>query len=143
MRGARGAGRNGEPAGFEKPLEEPKDAGLLDLAHLSRQCLGDRNLADELLREFRAQSLTLAGRLAEGGAAAAAPGNLAHRLRGAALAVGAWKVACAAEAVEAIARSGGQGKGPIPNVEMSQAVSKLVEAVSLTAEEIDRTQPGR
>jgi len=137
MTGARRAGRNGVKVGFEKPLEEPKEAALLDLEHLRRQCLGDQSLADELLREFHAQSLMLAGRLAEGDAAAVAPGDLAHRLRGAALAVGAWRVARAAEAVEAIARTGGKG----PSVEMSRAVSNLVEAVLRTAEEIGRVQP--
>jgi HPt (histidine-containing phosphotransfer) domain-containing protein len=108
------------------------EAPPLDLEHLSRQCLGDRDLMTELMTLFQAQARALAAQLAGERLAPAAKADVAHRLRGSSLAVGAFAVARAAAAVEACGRDGAGV------VEMSQAVAALGEAVSRAAAEIDR-----
>lgn len=75
---------------FERPL---------DLVHLARQTLGDPDLEAEVLALFVTQSSAMLARIA----AAVEAGErqmLAHTFKGSARAVGAWKVAAAAEAVE-------------------------------------------
>ncbi|HET9904788.1 MAG TPA: Hpt domain-containing protein [Xanthobacteraceae bacterium] len=82
-------------------LAAPDDPAI-DLVHLSRMTLGDRALEREVLHMFlRQAAMLLAGM--EVRADEAAP--LAHRLKGAARGVGAWRVAAAAEAVEQAVRS--------------------------------------
>jgi HPt (histidine-containing phosphotransfer) domain-containing protein len=77
----------------------------IDLVHLARQTMGDRELEKELLALFDRQAAQIAEQLA-----AAAPGaesaNLAHKLKGSARAVGAGAVAAAAENYEHGARAG-------------------------------------
>jgi HPt (histidine-containing phosphotransfer) domain-containing protein len=70
----------------------------IDLVHLARMTLGDRSLEREVLQLFVRQAAVLLGRMdaAEPNAIAA----LAHTLKGSARGLGAWRVACAAEAVE-------------------------------------------
>ena len=113
---------------------------LVDLAHLSRQCMGDEDLEAEILSQFRTQSLALAALLRTDNLLAfAAQADIAHRLRGSALAAGAPAVVSAAEAVEACGRAGAGGSGSANRiVEMSQAIATLSEAVVRTAAEIDR-----
>ena len=110
----------------------PPDGAALDLDHLAGQCLGDRDLEAELLSLFRAQAIALAAELASDRLSPSAGADIAHRLRGSALAVGAFAVARAAEAVEACGRDAGGA------VEMSQAIAALGDAVSRAAAEIDR-----
>lgn len=80
-------------ASFERPI---------DLVHLSRQTLGDRALETEILTLFVVQARTLVERI---GAAddGQARSDLAHTLKGSARAVGAFRVAEAAEACEVVA----------------------------------------
>ncbi len=113
---------------------------LLDLAHLSRQCMGDEDLETEILSQFRSQSLALAAQLTTDSLLPfAAQADIAHRLRGSALAAGAPAVVSAAEVVEACGRASAGGFGGANRVvEMSQAISTLSEAVLRTAAEIDR-----
>ena len=109
----------------------------LDLEQLLRRCMNDRDLAAELLSAFRDQSLTLVRRLGDAGEAGLeARADLAHRLKGSALAVGAGAVARAAEAAERAGRRG--SASPANAAEMSQAIVKLAEAVVEAAAEIDR-----
>ncbi len=74
-------------------------AGALDLEHLDRATFGDPALRRDVLALFDRQAGQL---LAEIAAAAepAARGEIAHRLRGAALGIGAQAVAEAAAALE-------------------------------------------
>ena len=80
-----------------------RDEGPLDRGHLARQTLGDAGLEREILSLFQRQSGVILNRLME-----ASGGEerriAAHTLKGSARAVGAWRVAAAAEAVENGAR---------------------------------------
>jgi HPt (histidine-containing phosphotransfer) domain-containing protein len=75
--------------------EEPLDRG-----HLARQTLGDSDLEREVLSLFRRQSSIILARLIEAREAEERRAA-AHTLKGSARALGAWRVAAAAEAVEA------------------------------------------
>lgn len=86
------SGAEGVASSFERPV---------DLVHLARQTLGDRSLEREILDLFAIQARSLGARL--GVAAPEARADLAHTLKGSARAVGAWGVAAAAEACEALA----------------------------------------
>jgi HPt (histidine-containing phosphotransfer) domain-containing protein len=82
----------------DTPSLAPDDRPI-DLVHLARTTLGDRSLEREVLQLFDRQSTLLLARMR-----AAAPGTLvalAHTLKGSARGIGAWRVARAAEAVEA------------------------------------------
>jgi len=89
------------------------DDGPIDNDHLDRMTLGDSALEHEVLAMFSAQAVGLIARLvtlrsdgksfdgrsSEGLA-------LAHTLKGSARAIGAFRVADAAEALEAVIRNG-------------------------------------
>jgi HPt (histidine-containing phosphotransfer) domain-containing protein len=77
------------------------DDGPIDIAHLARMTLGDVGLEREVLAMFAGQSAGLVGALAAMPANAAA---LAHTLKGSARAIGAVRVAEAAEWLEAAMR---------------------------------------
>jgi HPt (histidine-containing phosphotransfer) domain-containing protein len=81
------------------------DDGPIDIAHLKRVTLGDAGLEREVLAMFAWQAVRLLEALAALPADAA---ELAHTLNGSARAVGAFKVADAAEAFEASLRDGGE-----------------------------------
>src|SRR5262245_25042131 len=74
-------------------LERP-----IDLVHLARMTLGERSLEREVLQLFDRQAAILLGRMQT--APVEAIGALAHTLKGSARAIGAMRVARAAEAVE-------------------------------------------
>ncbi len=88
--------------------ESAAAAPAVDLAHLSRQTLGDGALALELLTIFDRQAAKFAARLSEpprpGDGASRA--DLAHTLKGSARAVGAFRLGDAAEAYETALRGG-------------------------------------
>jgi HPt (histidine-containing phosphotransfer) domain-containing protein len=71
----------------------------LDRAHLARQTLGDACLEREILVLFRRQSGAMMQRLLETREAEERR-VAAHTLKGSARAIGAWRVAAAAEAIE-------------------------------------------
>ena len=77
----------------------------IDLVHLSHQSLGDRALERELLMLFNRQAQQIVELLhasvAEKDCKTKTMFNLAHTLKGSALAIGARRVAKAAEALEA------------------------------------------
>ncbi len=76
----------------------------LDLAHLDQQTGGDLPLQQELLTLFASRSREVLDQIHALAGTAAQDGtplrNLAHQLRGSALAIGAFGVAAAAETVE-------------------------------------------
>jgi HPt (histidine-containing phosphotransfer) domain-containing protein len=74
------------------------DDGPIDTAHLQRMTLGDAGLEREVLAMFAGQAVRLIEALAGLPADAA---DIAHTLNGSARAIGAFKVAEAAEAFEA------------------------------------------
>lgn len=80
------------------PRTDPLTAPVLDLRHLAQQAGGDRELAREVLGLFAEQCARLRPEIA--GAAGARLGEAVHTLKGAARAVGAWRLADLAEAVE-------------------------------------------
>ena len=87
-------------------LDRPRTASAasgerpIDLVHLARMTLGERSLEREVLELFDRQATLLLGRMQS------APGtalpSLAHTLKGSARAIGAGRVARAAETVEVI-----------------------------------------
>lgn len=89
-----------------------RGAAILDLVHLSRQTFGDHALETELLSLFDRQAERFSARLLEPGAGqAAARADLAHTLKGSALAVGAFALGEAAEAYETALRRGTEDAG--------------------------------
>jgi HPt (histidine-containing phosphotransfer) domain-containing protein len=76
----------------------PEDQAI-DLGHLSRMTLGDRGLEREVLALFDRQSELLLPRVRAGTPAVIAAA--AHTLKGSARGIGAWRVANAAQSVEA------------------------------------------
>jgi HPt (histidine-containing phosphotransfer) domain-containing protein len=101
------------------------DDGPIDIAHLKRMTLGDAGLEREVLAMFAGQAVRLIGALA------ALPGDaaqIAHTLNGSARAIGAFKVADAAETLEAALRDGG---------EASEALAALRHAIAEARGAID------
>ena len=85
-----------------EPTEAPSlapDDRPIDLVHLARMTLGERSLEREVLQLFDRQSTLLLGRMRV--APPANVGTFAHTLKGSARGIGAWRVARAAEALEA------------------------------------------
>jgi HPt (histidine-containing phosphotransfer) domain-containing protein len=89
------------------------DDGPIDLDHLARVTLGDASLEREVLELFVKQAARIVAALAASSADAAA---LAHTLKGAARAIGAFRVADSAAGVEAAIQP-----GPDPSQTLSQA----------------------
>src|SRR5271156_229050 len=94
----------GGPRGFPPRADL---APAIDLVHLARQTDGDSLLEGELLGLFHRQAAELIAELAPRGAPARARADIAHKLRGSALAMGAGRVAEAARAVELAFAVGG------------------------------------
>lgn len=89
------------------PLRAARDLSRpVDLAHLARQTMGNADLEREVLRLFLKQSERVLAKMADPSGNTA---ELAHALVGSARGIGAWQVAAEAEALEALARSGGDG----------------------------------
>ena len=109
-------------------------AKALDLVYLARQSLGDKKLETELLALFDRQSAQVVERLSQlrPGADPSWPRDLAHTLIGSARAVGAFGVAAAAEAYEALTVTG----APAPEIETAFQI--LSEEVEMTRVSISR-----
>jgi HPt (histidine-containing phosphotransfer) domain-containing protein len=105
------------------------DDGPIDIDHVRRMTLGDSGLEREVLAMFSAQSVgltaSLAAKAAEDPAGAAA---LAHMLKGSAQAIGAFRVAEAAESLETTLRNGD---------DPSRAVAAVDDAVAEARAAID------
>ncbi len=87
---------------FEAPEHQrgacPSQSRPIDLVHLATQTMGDKALEVEVLQMFARQARRALQDLA--GADMVATVAIAHRLKGAASAVGAFKVSAAAEKLE-------------------------------------------
>jgi HPt (histidine-containing phosphotransfer) domain-containing protein len=92
------------PSGLKSAVAAPAPPASLDLTHLSQQTDGDLLLQKELLDIFRLRSPELIDQMFALASAPQQQGSplrdLAHQLKGSALALGAFGVAAAAEAVE-------------------------------------------
>ena len=105
---------------FDRLASPPLVSGEapIDVEHLAHVTLGDAGLRREVLTMFVRQTGELLGRLA------AHPDEcpaLAHTLKGSARAIGAFRVAACAEALEGAIRKGG---------DPSQALAELEAAVA-------------
>jgi HPt (histidine-containing phosphotransfer) domain-containing protein len=75
------------------------DPRLLDISHLARQTFGDRTLEREVLALFEQQCVRLLP-IIVGQGETIGRADAAHTLKGAARAVGAWRLASLAETFE-------------------------------------------
>ena len=108
---------------FERPL---------DLVHLARQTLGDRELEREILDLFVVQVKSMQEQM-RALAAGQRRLDLAHTLKGSARAVGAWRVAQAAEACELVMNDGADWQDCLA------ALASSVSAVLAAIADFDRT----
>lgn len=117
--------------GAGSPGSSAKGAVDLDLEHLSRQTFGDRELEDELLRLFDEQAVQILARLAAPFEAAEADrrADVAHALKGSALAIGAMATADVAGAYEVALRGGDPGAEPYRR-RLAQAIEAARRAVA-------------
>jgi HPt (histidine-containing phosphotransfer) domain-containing protein len=104
----------------------------IDLVHLARQTDGDEKLEAELLAVFERQSAGLAKRLADARLARRARADLAHSMKGSALAIGAARIAAAAEALEiALQSTSPAAREPTPAIdELTLAVAEARAAIA-------------
>ena len=110
------------------------DDGPIDSAHLDRMTLGDASLEREVLAMFSGHAVGLIDRLAKSSAAKSSETTsqealaLAHTLKGSARAIGAFRVADAAETLEAAIRH---------SDDPAEALARLKEAVAEARTAID------
>ena len=88
-----------EPHAVMTEGARPSFERAIDLVHLARQTLGDRDLEREVLDLFVTQARTILDRL-QASPDLRARSDLAHTLKGSARSVGAWRVAAEAESCE-------------------------------------------
>lgn len=97
------------------------DDGPIDVDHVRRMTLGDAGLEREVLAMFSAQSVSLIAGLAAKSADATA---LAHMLKGSARAIGAFRVAEAAESLEIRLRNSDDPSDALAEVEDAVAEAR-------------------
>lgn len=100
------------------------DDGPIDLAHLRHMTLGDESLEREVLAMFAGQATELAAALSQLPPDAAA---VAHKLKGSARAVGAFRVASAAADLEIALQNGADPANPL--VALDDAVGEARAAI--------------
>ena len=99
-----GIGSYSNPRGMDAASRRNKRPCVrpVDLVHLARQSLGDRELELEILSMFRSQSQLYIGRLTHATTADERK-MAAHTILGSARGIGAWRVAEEAEKLQALA----------------------------------------
>jgi HPt (histidine-containing phosphotransfer) domain-containing protein len=100
------------------------DDGPIDTEHLQRMTLGGASLEREVLAMFSGQAINIVRRLA---GLPSDIGALAHTLKGSARAIGAFRVAEAAECLETVVGEGGNAAGALD--ELSAAVAEARTAI--------------
>jgi HPt (histidine-containing phosphotransfer) domain-containing protein len=111
--------------------EDAQPTPPIDLVLLARQSLGDQNLELELLEMFQRQAARIIAQLTQAASEDyKGRADLAHRLKGSALAVGARRVAQAAGRFEALC---GEAPG---RVALAAALASLAATVSEAREAI-------
>lgn len=122
----------------ENPAHSDHDPPI-DLVHLARQSQGDPTLEQELLVLFAPLAGSLALQLSDPQMRLELKANIAHKLRGSALAIGAWRIARAAEAIEGTARSAdGECPGEAETTSATFAIAALQAAVAEAIAQIER-----
>jgi HPt (histidine-containing phosphotransfer) domain-containing protein len=111
-----------ENSGASRPADDSA-IPIIDLVRLARQSLGDQELEAELLEMFERQSARILGQLIRAGADRKSLSDLAHTLKGSALAVGAERVARKAARLEALCA------GSAPQPATAEALTELGGAV--------------
>jgi HPt (histidine-containing phosphotransfer) domain-containing protein len=132
MRAQTGSHWDASTGGFDPPL---------DLVHLARQCQGDHELEAELLGLFRLQAPALTAQLADSSRLSLeSKAEIAHKLRGSALSVGAGRVAQTAWRVEEMASDPGPQLHADADRQLEEAgaLAALMSAVTEAVREIDR-----
>lgn len=104
----------------------------IDLVHLARQTDGDDVLEADLLAMFDRQAAKIVAKLSAGEASAQDRADIAHKLRGSALAMGAWRVAKAAQEYEKACESSRDG-GLEPSASLAALISSVEEARAVIA----------
>src|SRR5215207_5258451 len=122
---SRGAARFRALTGRISMVPAAPDARILDVAHLHRQTFGDRALEREVLALFEQQCLRLPPLIAAGKNPNESA-DAAHNLKGAARAVGAWRLALLAEALETAL---GEGRPAETLERLNRALEQAVAAV--------------
>jgi HPt (histidine-containing phosphotransfer) domain-containing protein len=122
--------------GGVRPAQDSVEPPIIDLVLLARHSLGDQDLELELLEMFERQAARMIGQLTETipqNSKAAA--DLAHKLKGSALAVGANRVAQAANRLETLCNDPpGQSGLAAALASLAASVSEAREAIAkLTA----------
>jgi HPt (histidine-containing phosphotransfer) domain-containing protein len=114
--------------GFASPTDdgrvEPDRERAIDLVHLARQTDGDDALEAELLIMFDRQAEKLVERVKVVELSRKARADVAHRLKGSALAIGAFAVAHAAGALE----DAFDHEGEEPEAEIAALVKSVATA---------------
>jgi HPt (histidine-containing phosphotransfer) domain-containing protein len=106
------------------------DAPILDLGYLRAQAFGDRALERDLLDLFAQQCRRLLPVIADPGPLMTQT-DAAHTLKGAALAVGAGRVAALAETIEStIERGSSEGRLPGLARELELAIEEVIAAIA-------------
>jgi HPt (histidine-containing phosphotransfer) domain-containing protein len=119
--------------GFDEDMGAQAEEPAIDLVHLARQTMGDQALEIELLELFDGQSARIVSQLAGTQAGdAKLHGDLAHTLRGSALAVGAGRVARTAQAYEALHNERSPRQGSV-NAALEALTTAVAEARAVIA----------
>jgi HPt (histidine-containing phosphotransfer) domain-containing protein len=110
----------------EEPASNHPDWPI-DRDYLGRQCQGDEALEHELLGLFAMQARDLAAALSGASGPSEGRANIAHKLKGSALAIGAGRVARAAAAFEDAARLA--SPEPACTAELDASVAEAVTEI--------------
>lgn len=122
--------RGNQSAAVTPAFEESEPCRPVDLVHLAKYTMGNRDLEHEVLRLFTKQSLIYLERL-RNAADQRTWREAAHTLKGSARGIGAWQVAEVATALEQVNSDRSNGK-------RDRLVKDLCHSISEANEFIDQ-----